>query len=141
MKKRKKHIRSIRNIILTILLALIIFFGLVYYITSRSDNYQRKLIKEIKNNYKISEEIVLINKFDNNYIIITDENVIVLNKKYEELTKESLSKLATNPNQYRLIYKNNKLMYEETILKKNKVTYKYYDAYKYELIDEIVLEG
>lgn len=141
MKKNKKKIKRIRNVIIIIVLAISIFLGIVYYITSRSDNYQNRLIKEVKKHYDIDEKISLINKYENNYIIITEDKVIVLNKKYEELTKEDLEKLATNPKKYRLIYKNNKLMYEETILKKDKVTYSYYDAKTYEIIDTVVLEG
>ena len=140
MKKNKKKIKKIRNIIILIVLAISIFLGIVYYITSRSDNYQNRLVKQVKKHYDIEERISLINKYENNYIIITEDKVIVLNKKYKELVKENLSDLATNSKKYRLIYKNNKLMYEETILKKDKVTYSYYDAKTYEIIDTVVLE-
>lgn len=140
MKKNKKKIKKIRNIIILIVLAISIFLGIVYYITSRSDNYQNRLVKQVKKHYDIEEKISLINKYENNYIIITEDKVIVLNKKYKELVKENLSDLATNSKKYRLIYKNNKLMYEETILKKDKVTYSYYDAKTYEIIDTVVLE-
>ena len=140
MKKNKKKIKKIRNIIILIVLAIFIFLGIVYYITSRSDNYQNRLVKQVKKHYDIEEKISLINKYENNYIIITEDKVIVLNKKYKELVKENLSDLATNSKKYRLIYKNNKLMYEETILKKDKVTYSYYDAKTYEIIDTVVLE-
>ena len=140
MKKNKKKIKKIRNIIILIVLAISIFLGIVYYITSRSDNYQNRLVKQVKKHYDIEEKISLINKYENNYIIITEDKVIVLNKKYKELVKENISDLATNSKKYRLIYKNNKLMYEETILKKDKVTYSYYDAKTYEIIDTVVLE-
>jgi len=140
MKKHKAKKRIIQ-ILLIIILPMIMLLSSTYYIISRNNLYQEKLTKKIKKNYKTNEIITKTTKYENNYIIITEDFVIVLDKKYKELLKEELSTLAVNPNNYELIYKNNKLMYEETILKKNNVTYKYYDAYTYEIINKVTLEG
>ena len=117
MKKHKAKKRIIQ-ILLIIILPMIILLSATYYIISRNNLYQEKLTKKIKKNYKTNEIITKTTKYENNYIIITEDFVIVLDKKYKELLKEELSTLAVNPNNYELIYKNNKLMYEETILKK-----------------------
>ena len=139
MKKRKKG-KITRKVIFVIFISVIIFFGIIFYISFSSDQYQNNLIKHVVRNYDILDsDIVLVNKFDNHYIVITDQDVIVLDNRYDEILVENLNKLSVNPNQYKLIYKNNKLMYENTILSDDKVVYEYYDAYSYTLINKIVL--
>ena len=139
MKKRKKG-KITRKVIFVIFISVIIFFGIIFYISFSSDRYQDNLIKDVVRNYDILDsDIVLVNKFDNHYIVITDQDVIVLDNRYDEILVENLNKLSVNPNQYKLIYKNNKLMYENTILSDDKVVYEYYDAYSYKLINKIVL--
>ena len=76
----------------------------------------------------------------NYYIFTTKEKVIVLNKEFREVASEDKSQLAENKNDYQLIYKANKLMYEETILSKKAVTYKYYDSKTYKQLSKITLE-
>ena len=48
--------------------------------------------------------------------------------------------LSNNKNNYPLIYKNNKLMYEETTREDNELIYKYYDATTKEFIKETIME-
>ena len=74
------------------------------------------------------------------YIFTTNSNVIVLTKEYKEVLKEDINKLAKNTNNYELIYRTNKLMYEDTTVKDNKVTYDYYDANTYKKISSTTLE-
>ena len=78
--------------------------------------------------------------YGNYYIFTTKNNVIVLNKEYKEILKEDIEKISKNKDNYELIYKTNKLMYEETITKENKVTYIYYDAESLKKIKETTLE-
>ena len=80
------------------------------------------------------------NLYGNYYIFTTKEKVIVLNKEFREVASEDKSQLAENKNDYQLIYKANKLMYEETILSKKAVTYKYYDSKTYKQLSKITLE-
>jgi hypothetical protein len=132
--------KYIRQIILFIVVSILIILISIFYIVSANNNYEKKLIKEIKKNYTINEEIEKVNKYDNNYIITTKTKIIVLNKKYKNIKEEDINKLASNLDNYTLIYKNNKLMYENTIIKKDKVIYEYYDAYTYEYQDNTILE-
>ena len=125
--------------IISILLIIIIILSLILFsITNKNDKYLSSITKDISKNYKIEEKITYSNKYGNYYIFTTKKNVIVLNKEYEEILKEKISIL--DKNNLDLIYKNNKLMYEETIYKKDKVTYKYYDATNNKLIKETHLE-
>ena len=132
-----KHIKKIIGIIIIVLF---ILWLSIFYIVRKNNNYEKRLINEIKENYQIQEEITDVNTYDNNYIVITPNKVIVLNSNYENIKEESTSKLAQNTNNYTLIYKNNNLMYENTILKEDKVIYEYYDAYTYEYVNNIILE-
>jgi len=128
-----------RTIIIIIIVAALIFITLVS-INNKNNKYLNKITKDIKENYEVKEEITYSNKYGNYYIFTTNKKVIVLNKEYEEILKEDIDILDDNKNNFDLIYKNNKLMYEETILKKEKLTYKYYDATNNELIKETIME-
>jgi len=132
-----KYLKKIITIILVI--AFILWLS-IFYIIKKNDKYEENLIEEIQDNYKINEEIIEVNKYDNKYIIISNTKIIVLNYKYINIFEENKNKLAKNTNNYILVYKNNKLVYENTILKKDKVIYEYYDAYTYEYLDNITLE-
>lgn len=136
MKSLKKIIIAIIIIALVILIAI---FSLSYII-NKNNNYQDNLTKKIKTNYDISEDITYSNFYGNYYIFKTKNNVIVLNKEYEEVLKEEIKNIADNKEGYDLIYKTNKLMYEDTTIENNKVTYTYYDAKTYEKISSTTLE-
>ena len=110
--------KYIKKFILIIIVSLLIMWIALFYVVNVNKNYQSKLIKEVENKYKTEEKIKTVNKYDNNYIVTTKNKVIVLDSKYNNIKEEDLSSLAENINEYTLIYKNNKLMYEKTILKK-----------------------
>lgn len=126
--------------ILIIIFIIVICFLLLFYINNKNHNYLNDIEKNITKNYKLDEKITYSNIYGNYYIITTNTKVIVLNKEYELELESNIDILASNKNNYELIYKNSKLMYEETILKKDKLTYKYYDATNYELIKETTME-
>lgn len=132
--------KYLKKLILIILIIILILLLGIFLIIKQNKKYETNLIKEIQKNYQINDTIKKINKYDSNYIIITNNNIIVLNTKYEKLKEEQKNKLAKNKNKYILVYKNNNLVYENTILKKDKVVYEYYDAYTYEYLDNIILE-
>lgn len=129
-----KHILKIIFLILTIS---IILFLILSNINKTNNKYLDNITDNIKENYNIKEKITYSNSYGNYYIFTTKTKVIVLNKEYEEINKFDIEILSNNKNNYPLIYKNNKLMYEETIKKKDKITYKYYDATNNKLIKEI----
>ena len=126
-----------------LIIPFIIILGITIYtvyLTNNNTNYIEKTLKNIKDNYQINEEITYYNEYNNYYIFTTKTKVIVLNNEYEEVLNESITNIKKRKNNQELIYKTNKLMFEETILDDNNLTYKYYDASNYELVKETVLE-
>lgn len=138
-----KHKNTIINIIkIAIIIVIILFiaiFSLSYRITKNKD-YEEDMLKTIKEKTKTQENINYVNYYNNYYIYKTDNNVVVLNNEYQEIEKFKISDLAENKNNYEIIYKTKKLMYENSIIEKNKVTYEYYDAKTYKKISSTTLE-
>lgn len=127
--------------IITVLLILVIVVILyISYLVNTNNNYLSDITKKIQDNYKITEKITYTNQYGNYYIIKTTSNVIVLNKEYKEILKENISKIEEQKDNMELIYKTNTLMYEEKILKKNTLTYKYYDAKTGKFLKETIME-
>lgn len=126
-----------------LIIPFIIILGITIYtvyLTNNNTNYLDKTLKNIKDNYQINEEITYSNEYNNYYIFTTKTKVIVLNNEYKEVLNESITNIKEREDNQELIYKTNKLMFEETILDDNNLTYKYYDASNYELVKETVLE-
>ena len=139
MKNKQNIIKVIKICIFIAIIIVIIVLSLSYTINN-NNNYKNNLIDNIKKNYTLNDNINYINFYDKYYIITTKDKVIVLDDNYKEIYKEELSKLAKNTNNYDLIYKNKKLMYENTINNKNKITYEYYDIKNYKKTSEVNLE-
>ncbi len=129
---------------LKILLIIIIIFisGIIYisYINTTNEDYISNLSNNIQKELNTSDKITYINQYGNYYIVKTTNNVIVLTKDYKEVLKENISNLKANLNNYDLIYKTNNLMYENTIVKDNKLTYEYYDVISGKLIKKTTME-
>lgn len=136
----KKNIKKIIFIVVSVIVLILICIFSLSYTINKNNKYQDDLEKQIKENYNLKEEITYLNQYGNYYIFTTKNNVIVLNKEYKEILKEDIEKISKNKDNYELIYKTNKLMYEETITKENKVTYIYYDAESLKKIKETTLE-
>lgn len=132
-----KKILKIISIPLIIILLVILYIS---YLTNNNQNYLNNITKGIKDNYQIEDEITYSNKYNNYYIFTTKSKVIVLNNEYQEVLNESLSTIKNRTENQELIYKTNKLMFEETELKKNNLIYKYYDASTGELLKETTME-
>lgn len=132
----KKIFKILVVVIIVILLGI---FSLSYTI-NKNNNYEENIVETIKANYHFTEEIQYTNYYANHYIFTTKKQVVVLNNQFQEVKKENLDQLAENNNNYDIIYKDNKLMYEKTILEKNKVTYEYYDATNNEKISSSILD-
>ena len=132
-----KKILKILGIVVILFVVVIIYIS---YIIDHNNQQFTNLTKEISKNYNTNEKIVDSNQYGNFYIIKTKTKVIVLTKDYKEVTEEELSNLKVTSSNLPLIYKTNKLMYEETITKNKKVTYKYYDALSGEKIKSTTLE-
>ena len=132
--------KKILKILLILIILLIIYLLTLLYINNKNNKYLTNLSDTIKENYKISSNITYVNFHNNYYIIKTKKQIIILNKEYDEILTDDINILAPNPKNYQLIYKNNKLMYEETTLKDNKLIYRYYDATTKEFIKETIME-
>ena len=118
-----------------ILIALVLYIS---YITDHNSQEKLNLKNKLQKKYK-NEEITYANEYNNNYILKTNNKVIVLSKDLKEIITEDLTKLK-NMSNVELVYKTNKIMYEKTIRKKDEVTYEYYDALSGELVKSTKLE-
>ena len=139
MKNKKIIIRIVTIIIIIIILILIGVFSLSYRITN-NNNYKEKIINNIKKNFSQTDTIEYANIYNNYYIFTTKDKIYVLDDKYKEVLKEDLNKLAKNTNNYEIIYRDKKIMYENTIRSNNKVIYEYYDSKDYKKISSTNLE-
>ena len=128
--------------IIIIFICLVVFlFGSVIYIVNRNNNYLNNILEDIKNNSEIKEDIIYDNKYNNYYIVLTKNNIIVLDKDYKEVYNNSTEKFQDKTSEYEIIYKTDIPMYEETRKEGNTIKYIYYDIYTLENIDEIEIEG
>ena len=128
--------------LIIIFVCLVVFlFGSVIYIVNRNNNYLNNILKDIKNNSEIKEEIIYYNKYNNYYIVLTKYSIIVLDKDYKEVYNNSTEKFQDKTSEYEIIYKTDIPMYEETRKEGNTIKYIYYDIYTLENIDEIEIEG
>lgn len=132
----KKTLR-ILSIPLIIILIVILYIS---YLVNHNYKFLDSITQDIKDNYPINEEITYSNKYNNYYIFTTKSKVIVLNNEYEEVLNDSIAIIKNREDNQELIYKTNKLMFEEKELKNNNLIYKYYDASNGEFIKETVME-
>jgi len=125
-------------IIFSIILIIIISLSVLLYPTIKNKNYKKNLLNII---YKNTEyrEITYLNKDNNYYIIKTNTKVIVLDLNYEEISSIGIDKLSQS--NLELVYRRNKLYYEEKKKEKNKVIYKFYDVETNKLEYETSLGG
>lgn len=111
-------------IISTFIVIVLITLFIVIYPVIKNDNYEKKLINNIYNNTEI-EKIEYLNK-DNNYYIVKDkEKVVVYNLNYEEVYSITLDQIKESKLDF--AYRRNKLYYIDKKIKKEKITYTFYD--------------
>ena len=79
---------KILNIPLIIILIITIY---TIYLVNNNKNYLNNTINNIKENYKLNEEITYLNEYNHYYIFTTKTRVIVLNNEYEEVLNESIA--------------------------------------------------
>ena len=128
--------------LIIIFICLVVFLsGSVIYIVSRNNNYLNNILKDIKSNSEIKEEIIYYNKYNNYYIVLTKDNIIVLDKDYKEVYNNSTEKFQDKTSEYEIIYKTDIPMYAETKKEGNTIKYIYYDIYTLDKLDEIEIEG
>lgn len=128
--------------IIIIFICLVVFlFGSVIYIVNRNNNYLNNILEDIKSNSEIKEDIMYYNKYNNYYIVLTKDNIIVLDKDYKEVYNNSTEKFQDKTSEYEIIYKIDIPMYEKTKKEGNTIKYIYYDIYTLDELDEIEIEG
>lgn len=131
--------KALKVISIPLILILIVILY-ISFLTNNNQNYLDNITKTIKENYQVDEEITYSNLYNHYYIFTTKSRVIVLNNEYQEVLNESIATIKNKEENQDLIYKTNKLMFEEVETNKNNITYKYYDASNGEFIKETVME-
>ena len=127
-----------KRIIIIFLSITFILLILLLYITN--DNYYNNISKSIKDNYA-NINLYYVNNYNDYYIFLSDENYGVLDGEYNEIMLISKSLVHDNTNNYDVIYEDNKLMYQEEVLDKDKLMINYYDIYTYQLDKTITIGG
>lgn len=126
-----------RHFIITILLIILIIF--ISLISLQKSNYN-DIINQIKN--KLNDNTIeLISNFNNNYVIKQSTNIIVLDNNLEEIKKESIDNIKNYQKDKKIVYKNDSLLYETTIIENKKITYKYYDIWTNNEVENIIVGG
>ena len=106
--------------------------------SKNNNKYTDNITKDIIANYKVNGKINYLNKSGLYYIIIDNVNLIVLDNNYKVVLEQE--KIARN-NKYNIVYKQNRLMYEEDKVIKGKIRYTYYDINTLEKIKDITIGG
>ena len=131
--------KILKVLIPIILIGIIILFYISFAINNNREQL-KELIKTITKKYKTEEKVIDLNRYGEYTILTTKNQIIILNKNYNEIKKEELSKLKKMPSNYKIVYKENKIMYETTKLKNNKIKYQYYDAITGKKTSTILME-
>ena len=132
--------KSIWKIIGLIIILLLVIFLLCIYMVNNNQKYMNKLEKKIIKNTDV-KVINYLNYYDNYYIVDDSEYIYLFDEKYIELLKEDKVKFHENTNNYDIIYKDKQLMYLDSVYKKGKVKYIYYDMQSYEEIKSTTFGG
>jgi len=133
--------KIVKRIIITCISLIVFGFILIVYIVNKNDNYMKNILNDIKENYDIEDKIDYYSMSNGNYVILTSNNLIILDEEFEEVFKEDLNNIVTKDKKYDIVYKNDIPMYEMKEQNNRKIKYIYYDLYTGELIEEIEIEG
>lgn len=95
-------------------------------------------LKNIYQNTKI-KGITYLNKDNDYYIVQTESKIYVLDLNFHEVTTLETSKIKEKD--LSLVYRHNQIYYEELVMDKNKITYRYYDPISGQLDSQISLGG
>ena len=119
---------------------LIVILLLIAYIDYNNDSYLNKLKEKIIKNTEISD-IEYINKYGEYYIVFNNDYLYLIDNEYQIILEKEKFLIHENDKNYDIIYKDNKFMYFNEVYKDGIIIYEYYDIYKYELIDRILVGG
>lgn len=126
-------------VIVFICIMVIIFLSISYmvYVDRKDINNLNNIIVKKTNIKKYN----YVNKYDNYYIVLTDDYLYLYDNSFLELLKVDTALIYENKKKYDIIYDGKQLMYFHEYMYKNNNIYEYYNLYTYELIDKIVLGG
>lgn len=113
----------------------------LFYTVKVNDRYFNDIKSRIVNNYDVVGKIEYLNVFEMYYILLDNDNLVVLNDNYDEVFKEKRSVIYTKNKDYDIVYRLNKPMYESKKIKNGKVNYSYYDIYTFDKLDEVIVGG
>lgn len=130
-------VKKIVLVIVPICLLLIILCILLYPVI-KNNGYQKGLVRDIYKNTKI-ENIEYLNKDNNYYVLISNNEIMVLDLNYEEVFRKKKDEIKSSDMD--LVYRKNNLYYEEKIREGKKLIYRFYDVSSLELEDEIKVGG
>lgn len=130
------HRKYIILIVACVTIFFLIYYLLIYTKVHSNDKYIDSIKSNITNKYK-KINIDYVNEYGGYYIVVSNNNIIVLDFDYNEIIKDSVSNIKLN--KFDIVYKTNKIMYEETVLKNNKLIYNYYDIDSGKFIDSVIL--
>lgn len=130
-----------KKMILIMIVLIILFLFIFIYVVNNNNNYINNRLSNIKNNYEITDNVIYSNEYGEYYILLTEKNLIILNKKYDEIMKEKIENLKLVSGEYDIIYKRNKPMLQLKEKNNNKIVYIYYDIYTGKEIEKIEIEG
>ena len=86
------YMKKILKIGITIIVLIVLCIIYISYITDNNSQDIERIKNEISKNYNTNGGIDYINEYNNNYIIKTNNKVVVLSKDYKEVIKEDISK-------------------------------------------------
>lgn len=130
------HRKYIILIVACVTIFFLIYYLLIYTKVHSNDKYIDSIKSNITNKYK-KINIDYVNEYGGYYIVVSNNNIIVLDFDYNEIIKDSVSNIKLN--KFDIVYKTNKIMYEETVLKNNKLIYNYYDIDSGKFMDSVIL--
>ena len=119
---------------------IIIILIFIFYMTFDDKMIQDNIKKDIIKNTEISL-VEYLNKYDNYYIVMDNNSLYVIDSSYKVVLEIEKFLLHQNTDNYQIIYKDDKIMYFCDKYEDGKLIYEYYDIYKYELIDKIIIGG
>lgn len=129
-----------KRVIFIGLVGFILVMMLIFRIVIKNDSYIRNMKKSISENYKgISDykDIVSINRYNDYYIVGTDSKVVVLNKKYKEVTAYNNEDLAPDALSSKIIYMDDMAMFVKNEEVDSGLKYSYYDVKSGEMVKSL----
>jgi len=129
-----------KKLLILVIFILVIIFLLMYYMIYSNNNYFDIIKKNITKNLEI-KDIQYLNEYDNYYILLDKDYLYLIDNEYNEILRVERFLIHDNIKDYDIIYKEDHFMYFNDLYDGNNLVYEYYDIYKYELIDRIIVGG